>query len=248
VTTDSDANPAPGWYQDPYGTPAWRYWDGSQWTDHVAPWTAREPSPAERVADERRWARYAKWAFAALVPFQIGAQVVGAWQYDRVYGGRLFADNAPDQVNLFDPAWAGTALTLCALGGLAAILVLGYWCMQAARAAQAQGIQIVRSPGLAMAGWIIPIINLWWPPQAIRSFAKDRDALRHVVGWWICYIVSVLASIGATIVAGTNDFGAAIPFLVVGATSILSFALLGVQVVDMVLHLHEQGVPAAEQG
>ena len=119
--------------------------------------------------------------------------------------------------------------------------------MQAARAAQAQGIQIVRSPGLAMAGWIIPIINLWWPPQTIRSFAKDRDALRHVVGWWICYIVSVLASIGATIVAGTNDFDAAIPFLVVGATSILSFALLGVQVVDMVLHLHEQGVPQAPE-
>ena len=240
VTTDSDANAAPGWYQDPHGGQAWRYWDGTQWTDHVSAWTNAELTPQQRVAEERRWARYAKCALVAFVPFQVGAQVVGAWQYDHVYRGTLFSESAPKRPDVFEPAWAGATLLLCAVLGLLAILVLGYWCMQAARAAQSQGIPIRRSPGLAMAGWIIPILNLWWPPQTIRSFARDRDQLRHVVGWWICYIVATLAGIGATIVAGTNDFDAAVPFLVVGATSVLSFALLGVQVVDMVLAVHEQ--------
>ena len=29
------ATPAPGWHPDPYGSGRWRYWDGSQWTEHV---------------------------------------------------------------------------------------------------------------------------------------------------------------------------------------------------------------------
>ena len=145
MTTD-DTTPAPGWYQDPNGAQAWRYWDGTRWTDHVSAWTAREPTPEERLGEERRWAGYAKCAFVAFVPLQIGAQVVGAWQYDQVYKGTLFSSNAPERVDIFDPAWAGLALTVCAIGGLLAILALGYWCMQAARAAQAQGVPIVRSP------------------------------------------------------------------------------------------------------
>jgi hypothetical protein len=27
--------PAPGWYPDPSGSPNWRYWDGTQWTDQT---------------------------------------------------------------------------------------------------------------------------------------------------------------------------------------------------------------------
>jgi hypothetical protein len=98
-----------------------------------------------------------------------------------------------------------------------------------------------------MAGWVIPIVNLWWPPQTIRSFAKDRKQLGHVVGWWICWIVGVIAGAVAMIVAGAEDLEAAIPFLVVSATSMVSFALLGVQVVDLVLAVHEQSLPDSDE-
>jgi hypothetical protein len=27
---------APGWHADPYGKAVYRYWDGSQWTEHTA--------------------------------------------------------------------------------------------------------------------------------------------------------------------------------------------------------------------
>jgi hypothetical protein len=30
-------NPAPNWYPDPAGSGGMRYWDGSQWTQHLAP-------------------------------------------------------------------------------------------------------------------------------------------------------------------------------------------------------------------
>ncbi len=245
MTAEGNADPPAGWYQDPNGAQAWRYWDGGVWTDHVAPWAAEviEPSPEERVVEERRWARYAKWAFVAYVPFQVAVQVLGALQFDRTYHGTLLTDNAPKQPSLFQPLSIGLSQVACSLAVLGITLVFGYWCMQAARAARAQGIPIVRSPGWAMAGWFIPILNFWWPPQTIRSFAKDRQQLGHVVGWWICFIVATAASFAAAIAAGTNDFASAIPFLVVGAISVVSFALLGVQVVDLVLAVHEHALP-----
>lgn len=247
MTSEGGAGPPAGWYGDPNDPTAWRYWDGRSWTEHVAPRIV-EPSPHDRLIEERRWARYAKWAFVGLVPAQIGAQVFGALQTEDRYHGTLFTDDAPSQVSMFEPAEYALPQLACAALVLAATFVLAYWCMQAARAAQAQGIPIVRSPGWALAGWFIPIVNFWFPPQTIRSFAHDRTQLRHVVGWWVCWIVATLSSVAAVFVAGAEDFDSAIPFLVVGAAGVASFALLGRQVVDLVLYAHEHGVgePAGE--
>jgi hypothetical protein len=45
---DSGSVPAAGWYQDPWGQAAHRYWDGSQWTAHTDPDTqaAQQQRPA----------------------------------------------------------------------------------------------------------------------------------------------------------------------------------------------------------
>lgn len=37
---------AAGWYPDPAGTPQLRYWDGTSWTEHVAPAAPGTPAPA----------------------------------------------------------------------------------------------------------------------------------------------------------------------------------------------------------
>lgn len=42
--------PPPGWYPDHGGGPSLRYWDGRQWTDHVA---VRKPSLGKPVSPER---------------------------------------------------------------------------------------------------------------------------------------------------------------------------------------------------
>ena len=38
------APPPAGWYADPAGSSWWRWWDGHQWTAHVAPPAPSAPS------------------------------------------------------------------------------------------------------------------------------------------------------------------------------------------------------------
>lgn len=42
--SDASSSPSPGWYADPYGTGALRWWDGRSWTEQVA----AAPSPYGR--------------------------------------------------------------------------------------------------------------------------------------------------------------------------------------------------------
>lgn len=42
--------PAPGWFPDPSGAPLQRYFDGTQWTTHTAPYNPPAPAGAQATA------------------------------------------------------------------------------------------------------------------------------------------------------------------------------------------------------
>ena len=48
----NQAIPGPGWHPDPGGTPQFRYWDGTAWTEHLAPFGPGDgpPIPPSRAA------------------------------------------------------------------------------------------------------------------------------------------------------------------------------------------------------
>jgi uncharacterized protein DUF4328/uncharacterized protein DUF2510 len=244
VTAQDDLPPA-GWYADPHGARMWRYWDGKQWTDHVAPQTL-EQLPAAALEDERRWAGWARAAFAAYVLLVAGTGILGALAFDDLYHGTLFDANA-ERVDAFSRSTGlMVGYQVCAFASLAIIAVLAAWTYRAARTARTLGIPIRREPGLGAAAWFIPILNLWWPPQTIRSFVPDRAQLRVAIEWWVCWIVTSLAMAGSLITAGASSLGAAIPFVVVAVLGALAFAILGFHVVRIVFAVHEAMVAGAE--
>jgi hypothetical protein len=61
TSTDSPAAPA-GWHDDPSAEGKKRYWDGSEWTDHVAP-----PPPPQVATGPAPAAKTSGYAIASLV-------------------------------------------------------------------------------------------------------------------------------------------------------------------------------------
>ena len=62
----STARPAPGWYRDPSGRHASRYWDGASWTPHVRGHAAHRPDPVHAVPHGRpNWPSRTRIAVAA---------------------------------------------------------------------------------------------------------------------------------------------------------------------------------------
>ncbi|HEV2774428.1 MAG TPA: DUF4870 domain-containing protein [Solirubrobacteraceae bacterium] len=72
--TDPPPAAAPGWYPDPGGSAAMRYWDGSRWTDALS--SAVPPaSPHNARDDSRTWALAAH--LSALLSLFVGFPFVG---------------------------------------------------------------------------------------------------------------------------------------------------------------------------
>lgn len=59
----SSATP-PGWYPDPSGSHGTRWWDGAQWTQHLAPRTSQTPRPP--IPDTTRTDTVFVWLMALL--------------------------------------------------------------------------------------------------------------------------------------------------------------------------------------
>lgn len=65
MTTDG---PSPGWYQDPSGQPAQRWWDGVQWTDHVSSGPTAPPGGSAPLPFAPQPVMYAQAALAEKHP------------------------------------------------------------------------------------------------------------------------------------------------------------------------------------
>ena len=70
------------------------------------------------------------------------------------------------------------------------------WFYKAAQLARAAGLPAVRTPGLATASFIIPVVSLWWPYQSVRDLIPAGDPRRQVVGrWWALWLCTQFGTI-----------------------------------------------------
>jgi hypothetical protein len=182
-----------------------RYWDGYQWTTYAQ---AAAPALHVDLAKERMWAARVPIAFwvqaaANAITAVLSPLVVGHAFKDAIDGDR------PTTVGFnfgFGFGGGGNAgLQLLSLVGLGALIALMVWGHHITQTARALGLRTAVSPGWAAAGWLVPIINFWFPYQVVRDALPPGHPRRAQAGWWwalhigtsVIGIVATIATTGA---------------------------------------------------
>ncbi len=198
-----------GWYDDPWDERRRRYWDGGVWTgytDDLYHLPAGGEDAAHLVTGNRGVTRWLSRAVLVTPVFQIVSLASSA----NGLRDALETINDPEAARSTLGAtngWLqlGQVLSLLSLVVLVLRMV---WLYRASQAAQALGHPLRREPGLTCAGWIIPIVNFWWPYQGmVALFAADDPARRRVGPWWACYLVSSIGGLAGAIASAWLPLG-----------------------------------------
>lgn len=192
-----------------------------------------------------RWARHGVIAYAFL-----GA-IAGALVFRMFMGFRQLFDQMMDNPQAPpDPAAMNPFLSVSpsVLAGvqlvnavqLGLMILLLFWVYRAATAAAHLGIPARRSPGWAVGSWFIPVINLWWPCQALRDMLPvDHPSRRRITVLWIVWVVGGLVAAGS-LLAWMFGIDAALYTGAAGHLASASALLGGRGLIDAVLASHEQ--------
>ena len=253
--------PPPGWYPDPWQAAPSRWWDGEQWTSHVAqtdgasgataataPGGARAvrrthptvTKPADANVAVGREAGVATWLrWAVLLPPLLG--LVSLSGTARAVRNAIDAAQGDATSSTSDGATVGSQLA----GMVALAVTIGQmlWLHRSVAAGRALGLRGRRSPGWAAAGWVIPIINYWWPYQDVGAMFPDgHRPVRQLRCWWALHVVSLpllaVAVIGVVLEGHLALWAPLAVLPPVGA------AVLMRELIDRVLATHREGAAA----
>lgn len=245
----------PGWYPDPWNQAPLRWWDGTVWTPNAS-WAGaasaggawQSPSSlADRVDQEER---FGEWHRRALLAWPF---VVAAGLFMMAAMVESFADFFRDAINAEDPdtielpgtgALQGVNLLISPLSVGMLVLRL-VWFGNAASVARGLGVPARRTTGWAVAGWLIPVVNFWWPYQGMRDLTPAGDPARRAVGlWWACYLVATLGTL-VVVPFAIADVGWPVRSVVCVALSVPAFgaAFLERRIVAAVAVSHRGAMP-----
>jgi hypothetical protein len=184
--------PPPGWYPDPQNAGrSWRSWDGGQWAPAAPPADYHDPYRAARAREQS--GRYGRWLRYALVGNALYALVsygVIAVLFHDVRHQFLTTGSGSESPH-FSGRFVAIQLASMPLGllGLAFTAILIAWIYHAGEFAGAMGWPATRGRTLGAFSVLIPIVNLWWPYEAIRDAyppGADHEALLR---WWLSYLI-----------------------------------------------------------
>jgi Domain of unknown function (DUF4328)/Protein of unknown function (DUF2510) len=230
----SHVPPPPGWYPDPWREAPWRWWDGGAWTPHTSqpqrptPWLL----PHVAVEAERgvaHWLRIVVLVDAALFVLQL-VGMGAAWRET----ARAIRDDTDSSSS------ALALLQVFALVALAAAILRLIWLMRAAEAGKRLGRPARREPGLAGAGWIIPVVSLWWPYQDVKALVPPEHPDRRRLGWWWGFRLIGQFSFIAVIITGFHPVGFQVVAVAVGALAYMAAALIERDLIATILAHHEE--------
>ena len=147
-----------------------------------------------------------------------------------------------------DPAYVAANLVsnLGSLVLLAVAIFFLVWVHRAVTNARALGLAQTHSPGWGVAGFIVPIINFWFPYQSMRDlFPPDHPGRKLAGRWFACWLGASFVSLAMTISA-FFAIGVAIAIGVVVAGLFVVAAITIRSIITLSTELHTE--IAAQQG
>jgi hypothetical protein len=266
----------PGWYDDPGFPGHLRWWDGRQWAPPGPPpggfggpgyggpgyggpgygFVAPPNLPDEQRSGNR--ARSALWAGVGVQAVSLVCNLIylnEAGPAMRDFWNR--AMNAPRGTRVAPMTPLSSTATLAngigqfaAFGSLIVGILFLVWFHRALTNAQSLGLPMRRSPGWGIAGFFIPIVNLWFPYQSACDLFPPGHPDRKIVGrWWACYLGAGFAAI-PTFVAAFFSIAVGAAFAVLVAALYLLAAIAGREMIERAHAAHAElaGPMAAAPG
>jgi hypothetical protein len=242
------ALPPAGWYPDPEaGGSRWRWWDGAQWAPpgYGYVYTAFDPAAnahalAMRAESTRRVGRWFRWAMVAMAVGTLAIGIAfGAGLRDVVHG--TYSDSA-------NTSWGIWFDALTIPFGVVSWGYLGLfiaWLYQAGNFADQQRWPASRSRLLGAFSVLIPVVNFWWPYEAIRDNYPPGGCPRVALRWFVVQLAgSALAVWG---IAGSAFAPIPVTVVVVAITAaVLAFVpILGWRLIADVEAMQRAHLPAA---
>lgn len=223
-----------GWYPDPERPGGWRWFDGRAWTEHRSAPPALSPDIIEAERAPARWLRAGLLVEAGAYVVQlvaIGAQFRLLVEIAR--GDDDFERSAPELFALAQ---------VVGVVGLAMLVLRVIWLARAAEVGARLGRPARHSPGLAAAGWIIPVVNLWFPLQDVRALLPPESPEHGRIGWWWGLRLAGQFGVVAVIVASYAPVALQAVAVAVCALASTASVLLERELVAAVLAGHELAV------
>jgi len=247
--------PSPGWYRDPYAPAGLRWWDGRQWTQHAmqpdrtvppAPPLPSAPPLPPYAGRNERLGRLAMltWAPVHLLNFGLLGLTFRRFLRDVMAYADEAARTPADQLGPF-PVGSFVSMMVASLSGILVwvpLALLIIWTHRCATTALALRFPAEREPVWAVIGWIVPVINFWFPYQSVRDCLPPEDpARRDVLRWWLCYL-GVSAGGVILIFLGAFDPTVFVVLLVALAAVAAVAVLLGFRVARAIDEAHRAAV------
>jgi hypothetical protein len=179
----------PGWYPDPWGQSSGRWWDGFNWTGHLAP-TIAPPSwvPLAKPVDPKelldREAAAGKWLVRAGAGHAVfagvqGVLVVGLFRSFLSATNQGVANGLPTSIF----GWQA-ALGVFGMLSYVYIGVRIWWIYRVCFTGKQLGNRQQYDPGLTAASVILPIVQYWFPYIGVRDCVTPAQRQRFLGWWW----------------------------------------------------------------
>ncbi|HLN16564.1 MAG TPA: DUF4328 domain-containing protein [Acidimicrobiales bacterium] len=237
------AAPPRGWYEDPAGDAAWRWWDGAAWTWHTSsPVAAGASAKPHDLAAERQltpWGTGAAVAYAAagtlgcILAVLYSSVLRAEFHYLRAVwdtAGRAgsLGPTIPTEPSGYRALEiAVLVLTVCAE------IVFATWQFRAATVARQLGYPAQLSPGWGVAFWFVPVANLFLPYRALRDCLPPGHPVRpRVLEAWLTLVTAAVLSLATGLLAGLSRPTATVLFVLAAAAWVL-YALRMVKLVPV---------------